>query len=318
MTVSPIALGIHGGAGVLTRERTTEETGRSYRLALQTALRAGHAVLERGGSALDAVMQAVCVLEDCPLFNAGRGSVLTSEGEVEMDAAIMDGADLRAGAITLVRRVKNPIQLARAVMDHSGHVMLAGEGAERFGRERGVAFESLEYFVTARRRAQLERTRLQSARATSLSESEPAPEKLGTVGAVALDQSGHLAAATSTGGMTNKLPGRIGDSPVIAAGTYADDRAAAISATGHGEMFLRVAAAHEVCARVRHGGTSLRQAAHDVVHGELVRVGGQGGLIAVDARAQVVFSLNTPGMYRGLIDGSGQARTAIFADEEPS
>jgi beta-aspartyl-peptidase (threonine type) len=316
MSPPPIALCVHGGAGVLTRQHTTPKASLQYRSELEKALRAGHAVLTSGGTALDAVMVAVSALEDCPLFNAGRGSVLTADGEVEMDAAIMDGEALRAGAVTGVRRVKNPVRLARQVMERSGHVLLAGEGAERFARECDLDFQPLAYFVTEKRRAQLERTRAASPQATSLSESEPASKKFGTVGAVALDRNGHLAAATSTGGMTNKRPGRIGDSPVIGAGTYADDRAAAVSATGHGEMFLRVAAAHEVCARMRHGGASLREAADRVVHEELPRVGGQGGLIAVDGRGRVVWSLNTAGMYRGQIDEAGSVRTAIFADEE--
>lgn len=314
----PIALGIHGGAGVLTRESTSQASREAYRAELRAALRAGYGVLLGGGSALDAVQAAVSALEDCPLFNAGRGSVLTALGEVEMDAAIMDGATLRAGAVASVRSVRNPVRLAREVLEHSGHVLLAAEGAERYARERGLPCEPREYFVTARRLGQLERTRQQAPDATSLSESEPAPGKYGTVGAVALDREGHLAAATSTGGMTNKRPGRVGDSPVIGAGTYADDRAAAISATGHGELFVRAVVAHEVCARMRHGGASLREAADAVVHGELVRIGGQGGLVALDVRGQVVFSLNTSGMYRGFVDGAGQPRVAIFADEEPS
>lgn len=312
------ALAIHGGAGVMTRERMTEEARDVYRSALEAALGSGHAVLAAGGSALDAVMTAVTALEDCPLFNAGRGAVLTADGDVELDAAIMCGATLRAGAVSGVRRVKNPVQLARGVLEHSGNVMLGGEGAERYARQCGFAFEPLEYFVTERRQEQLERTRLQGEHSTSLSESEPAPKKFGTVGAVALDQNGHLAAATSTGGMTNKRPGRIGDSPIIGAGTYADDRGAAISATGHGEMFIRAAAAHDVSARVRYSKCSLQAAADAVVQGELVSLGGQGGVIAIDAAGNVVFSVNSPGMYRGAIGEQGVPRTAIFTDEELS
>lgn len=302
----------------MTRERMTEETRRVYRSELEGALGSGHAVLASGGSALDAVMAAVTALEDCPLFNAGRGAVLTADGDVEMDAAIMCGATLRAGAVSGVRRVKNPVQLAWDVLEHSGNVMLGGEGAERYARQRGFAFEPLEYFITEHRQKQLERTRLQGEHATSLSESEPAPKKFGTVGAVALDQHGHLAAATSTGGMTNKRPGRIGDSPIIGAGTYADDRGAAVSATGHGEMFIRAAAAHDVSARMRYAHCSLQEAADAVVQHELVSLGGQGGLIAIDAAGNVVFSVNSPGMYRGAIDEQGVPRTAIFADEQLS
>lgn len=314
MRSRPIALCIHGGAGAFTHP-TAGEASTAHREALTRALLAGHAVLVAGGSAVDGVVSAVAALEDSPLFNAGRGSVLTSDGRVEMDAAVMEGASLRAGAVALVERVRNPVQLARAVMNHSQHVFLVGAGAETFARERGLAFEPPSYFVTEHRLRQLERTRLESIDATSLSESEPAP-KLGTVGAVARDQDGHLAAATSTGGMTNKRPGRVGDSPVIGAGTYADDRAAAVSTTGHGEMFLRAAAAHDVCARMRHGGVSLQVAADAVVHGELRRLTGDGGLIAVNALGQVVVSLNTRGMYRGMIDESGRPRTAILADED--
>lgn len=317
----PIALAVHGGAGSIQRARLTPDAEASYHDQLATALRAGYDVLQGGGSGMDAVVAAVVILEDSPLFNAGRGSVLTRERSIEMDAAVMHGGTLAAGAVAAVRGVKNPVRLARAVMDQSSHVMLSGRGAEEFARRCDIEFETEEYFVTPRRVAQWRAQLAEDPDAQSLSESEDAPDvdwstdhEFGTVGAVALDHSGNLAAATSTGGMTNKRWGRVGDSPVIGAGTYADNRSAAVSATGHGEMFLRAAACHELCARMRHGGHALRAAADAVIHEEVQRLGGQGGVIAIDTRAQIVFSANTVGMYRGCVDSDGRLSTAIFFD----
>ncbi len=316
-----VAIAVHGGAGAILRQQLTEALERDYRRGLEEALRAGHSVLGQGGASTDAVVAAVSVLEDSPLFNAGRGSVLSEERRIEMEAAIMEGRELRAGAAVLLRHVQNPIQLAQRVMLNTPHVMLSGKRAEDFARSQGLQLQPESFFVTARRLKQLSALQVADPQGTALSETA-APDSvvdpetgLGTVGAVALDQRGDLAAATSTGGMTNKWAGRIGDTPVIGAGTYADNRAAAVSTTGHGEMFLRISAAHQVCERVRFGGLSLQQAADAVIYEELRALGGDGGLIAMDARGGIVFSLNSAGMYRGCIDVDGQLWTAIFADE---
>ncbi len=318
----PFALAVHGGAGAIERRHLSPELEREYRDKLEEALRAGHDVLQQGGASVDAVVEAVVVLEDARLFNAGVGSVLTSEGRVEMEAAVMSGQNLAAGAAFLLRTVKNPVRLARALMDQRRHVMLGGPTAEAFARTQGLAQEPESYFITERRRAALSAVQASAKEETLLSESEgPVQEKtempdagLGTVGAVALDQAGNLAAATSTGGLTNKWPGRIGDSPVIGAGTYADNRGCAVSTTGHGEMFLRISAAQQMCARMRFGGASLQEAAHAVILEELSAVGGMGGLIAIDRNGKIACSLNTSGMYRGAIDVDGRLTTAIFAE----
>jgi len=299
---------IHGGAGVIERARLTPEQDREIRAALDRALEAGAAVLASGGSALDAVEAAVRVLEDDPHFNAGRGSVFTYDGNIEMDASIMDGSNRAAGAVTGVTATRNPIRLARAVMEHSPHVFLSREGADQFSIDRGLPQEPPEYFQTAERRRQLEELR-----------SRPSAEhfdvhlKYGTVGAVALDRNGHVAAATSTGGLTGKRWGRIGDSPIIGAGTYADDRACAVSATGAGEYFIRVGVAHEICARMRMGGHAPQEAA-DAVMAEVQALGGTGGVIVVTPRGEGVYSFNTPGMYRGQASPSGRS-VAIYGDE---
>jgi beta-aspartyl-peptidase (threonine type) len=259
-------------------------------------------------TSLDAVTVAVRILEDDPLFNAGRGAVLTHEGTVELDASIMDGRTLAAGAIAGVAHIRNPIELARAVMEHSPHVMLIGTGAEEFAHTRNIAFVANDYFKTETRKAQLRRVLVGDTR--------PANElsALGTVGAVARDQAGNLAAATSTGGMTGKRYGRVGDSPIIGAGTYADNGSCAISATGHGEYFIRTAVAHDICARVAYGGATLQQAADAVVMGRLAKMGGEGGIIAVDASGQVVMSFNSEGMFRGARSSGGKREIAIYRD----
>ncbi|WCM91736.1 isoaspartyl peptidase/L-asparaginase [Acidovorax sp. NCPPB 2350] len=316
-TLAPSAtpvIAIHGGAGTLSRAHISAAQEREYHAALQEVLRAGQAVLERGGSALEAVCEAVRLLEDCPLFNAGHGSVFTADATHELDAALMDGATLAAGAVAGVARVRNPVLAARAVMAQGQHVLMAGEGAERLARGAGLAMVEPAYFSTAARREQLEAARARQAGAVLDHDGAAAlagraldeDRKMGTVGAVALDALGHLAAATSTGGMTNKRPGRVGDSPLIGAGTYADDRTAAVSCTGHGESFIRVAAAHDVCARMAYGGLALAEAADAVVHGALPAIGGTGGLIAVDRHGNVHLPFNTEGMYRG-VARAGQA-----------
>ena len=299
---------IHGGAGVIERARLTPEQDAEIRAALDRALEAGSAVLASGGNALDAVEATVRVLEDDPHFNAGRGSVFTYDGNIEMDASIMDGSNRAAGAVTGVTATRNPIRLARAVMENSPHVFLSREGADQYSIEQGLPQEPPEYFQTAERRRQLEELR-----------SRPSAEhfdvhlKYGTVGAVALDRQGHVAAATSTGGLTGKRWGRIGDSPIIGAGTYADDRACAVSATGAGEYFIRVGVAHEICARMRMGGQAPQEAA-DAVMAEVQALGGTGGVIVVTPRGEGVYSFNTPGMYRGQASPSGRS-VAIYGDE---
>jgi L-asparaginase / beta-aspartyl-peptidase len=301
---------IHGGAGVIERDRLTPETDRAIRAALDMALRTGSEILARGGSALDAVEATARVLEDDPHFNAGRGSVFTYQGTIEMDASIMDGSTRAAGAVTGVTATKNPITLARAVMERSPHVFLSREGADEFSRQIGLEQAPQEYFQTPERRRQLEELRNRPS-----AEFFDIDVKYGTVGAVALDANGHVAAATSTGGLTGKRWGRIGDSPLIGAGTYADDRACAVSATGAGEFFIRVGVAHEICARMRMDGESP-QAAADAVMAEVQALGGTGGVIVVTPGGEGIYSFNTPGMYRGEASPAGRS-VAIYGDEEP-
>ena len=301
-------IAIHGGAGTLSRAHISAEQERAYHAALQQVLLAGQAVLAQGGTAMEAVCEAVRLLEDCPLFNAGHGAVFTAQATHELDAAVMDGATLAAGAVAGVSRIRNPVQAARAVMQNGQHVLMVAEGAERMAQEAGLATVEPSYFSTPARHAQL--LAAQALQAGVVLDHDGAAalagraidegRKMGTVGAVALDAHGHLAAATSTGGMTNKLPGRLGDSPLIGCGTYADDRTAAVSCTGHGESFIRVAAAHDVCARMAYGGASLESATQAVGHEALPAVQGTGGLIAVDRQGNVCLPFNTEGMYRGL------------------
>ena len=302
-------LAIHGGAGTLPRAEMSSDREQLYRAALTEALAAGYSVLESGGTSLDAVTRAVAALEDEPLFNAGRGAVFTIDGHNELDASIMDGATLRAGAVSGVTHIKNPIELARTVMEHSDYVLLAGSGAEEFALTRGFQLVPRSYFHTAERWRQLERIRAGDGELSPLTISH-----VGTVGAVARDSHGRLAAATSTGGMTGKRYGRIGDSPVIGAGTYADDRSCAVSATGHGEIFIRAAVAHDICARMRFGGRTLDQAVHEVVLEELPALGGEGGVIAIDRRGRVAMEFNSEGMFRATRVHGGEAKVAIYRD----
>ncbi len=314
MTRPHFALAVHGGAGTILKHRMTPEQEDAFHAGLCAALVAGHTVLADGGSALDAVTAAVVALEDDPRFNAGRGAVFNADGGHEMDAAVMDGCTRAAGAIAGVCGPRNPVLAARAVMERSGHVLLAGPGALRFCREQGLAFADDAYFFTEHRWQALlrERERLR----LGLPEEDEADEarRHGTVGAVALDAHGHLAAATSTGGMTHKAPGRVGDSPVIGAGTWADDRDCAVSATGHGEWFIRHAVAHEIAARIRLAGQSLARAAHEVVVDELGPLGGSGGLVAVDRTGHIALPFNCAGMYRGFVREDGVPHTAIYAE----
>ena len=298
---------IHGGCGVIERALLTEEQEAGARAGLMAALDAGSAILEAGGKALDAVEAAARVLEDDPHFNAGRGSVFTYQGTNEMDAAIMEGRKLGAGAVTGATATKNPISLARAVMEHSPHVLLSREGADQFSREQGLEQVGPDWFATPERRHQLD---LMKADESHYFDEEL---KYGTIGAVACDVHGHVAAATSTGGLTGKRWGRIGDTPLIGAGTYADDRAAAISATGAGEYFMRVAVAHEICARMRMLGEDAPTAADKAI-AEVAALGGSGGVILVTPDGQGAYAFNTPGMYRGMAGPEGRS-VGIYGDE---
>jgi beta-aspartyl-peptidase (threonine type) len=311
---APVAIAIHAGSGTILRDEVSESTQREIRATLEAAVRAGHEALAGGGSSLDAVTRAITLLEDSPHFNAGRGAVFNAEGKNELDASIMNGADLSAGAVAAVHNVRHPILLARKVMTDSKHVMLMGEGAEQFGREQGIEFADDDWFYTDYRWQQLQKAKA-SPDPESAFLSETPDSLYSTVGAVALDKAGNLAAATSTGGMTNKRWGRVGDSPIIGAGTYADNRSCAVSATGHGEYFIRATVARDICARVQFTGSSLQEAADEVIHGQLVRMGGDGGIIAVDPQGHLSLTFNTPGMYRASIDRDGKVYVAIFGDE---
>jgi beta-aspartyl-peptidase (threonine type) len=301
-------IAIHGGAGTLPRADMSAEAERRYRSGLQEAIDAGFAVLQGGGTSMDAVTRAVVLLEDNPLFNAGKGAVFTLDGHNELDASIMDGSTLKAGAVCGVTRIRNPVMLARAVMEKSEHVMLAGTGAEEFAAAQGFSFVPQSYFHTPERWQQLERIRRGDAGLSALTISH-----IGTVGAVAVDAQGRLAAATSTGGMTGKRYQRIGDSPIIGAGTYADNRSCAVSATGHGEVFIRTVVAHDICARMRFGGRSIGAAVREVVLGELPPLGGEGGVIAIDARGEIAIEFNSEGMFRASRREGEEAQIGIYA-----
>jgi L-asparaginase / beta-aspartyl-peptidase len=308
---------IHGGAGAIARDKMTPELESGYHNGLTDSLRAGYAVLERGGASLDAVQTALNVMEDNPLFNAGIGAVLTNAGYSSQDAAIMDGATLKAGAVGAVRHIKNPISLARLVMDKLPHVFLVGEGAEEFARLQGMQMMPEQYFITERRTQQLQEAieKEKGTIFTELSEGNQEHDgKHGTIGAVALDRHGNLAAATSTGGMSNCRFGRIGDSPIIGAGTYANNLTCAVSATGHGEFFIRAVTAHDLSVMMEYKGMTLNQAATEVVHGKLTKLGGTGGLIAIDRQGNFAMPFNTPGMYRGHLIEGGALFTAIYRD----
>jgi beta-aspartyl-peptidase (threonine type) len=299
------AIAIHGGAGDIPRNELTAERTSEYHAGLEHALRAGESILANGGSSLDAVTAAVQSLEDNPLFNAGHGAVIAANGLCELEASIMDGRDLRAGAVTGIRHVRSPIVLARRVMESSSHVMLSGTGAEEFALAQGLAPVPNSYFVTARRQRELDALLQGTARDAR----EPS---MGTVGAVALDSSGNLAAATSTGGMTGKRWGRIGDSPIIGAGTYAANNSCAVSATGHGESFIRATVAHEIASLVRYAGRDVVEAADIVVREQLIRLGGVGGVIAIGYDGKIAMPFNSHGMLRGCIDDSGQITLGIL------
>ena len=305
----PLAIAIHGGAGVIDPAKMTPERAASYRAGLAAALDAGYAILEHGGTSLDAVTAAVRLMEDDPQFNAGRGAVLNQEGDAELDAAIMDGHGPRAGAVAGVRHVKNPVELARAVMEKSPHVLLVAEGAEEFALEQGVVLVPRGYFRTEGRERELEEAR----RGESERPHAASPPGSGTVGAVALDRAGHLAAATSTGGLTNKHRGRVGDSPIIGAGTYADE-SCAVSGTGQGEFFIRQVVAHDLCALVEYRHLTLDAAVREIIHDKLHRTGGEGGVIAVDRNGNLAMDFNSVGMFRGARDSRGRRDIAMYRD----
>jgi len=315
--MSKFTLVIHGGAGTILKADMTPELEAAYTEGLKIALDAGYAVLEEGGSAINAVKAALVILEDNVLFNAGRGAVFTRKGVHEMDAAIMDGKTLNAGAVAAVRNVRNPIELAAEVMQHSDHVFLSGEGANDFAITQGIRLEPEEYFFSQFRYDQWKAMRDSDNYALDHSnqhvEELMKDKKFGTVGAAACDQKGNIAAATSTGGMTNKKYGRIGDTPMIGSGTYANNKTCAISCTGHGEMFIRAVAAYDVSALMEYKNFSLQQAMDEVVHKKLVSIHGEGGMIGVDANGGFAMMFNSAGMYRGVCSSDGTNEIALYS-----
>lgn len=301
MSQTKYGIVIHGGAGTITPENFSKELESQYHKKMNEALKVGYEILEKGGSAIDAVTSAIKVMEDSPLFNAGKGSVWNSKGQIEMDASIMEGKELKAGAVAGVRRIKNPIESAKLVMEQTPHVLMIGEGAENLWVSKGYTLVDTSYFYDEEKLKQWK-------------ENQNKNKKHGTVGAVALDKNGNLAAGTSTGGMMNKLPGRVGDSPIIGAGTYANNLTCAISCTGYGEYFIRYAVAHTVHTKMLYQNKSLRQAVHEILFDELLPVGGTGGIIGIDKDGNIVMDFNTKGMYRGFMLSSGERGTFIFND----
>jgi len=311
MNKKKFALAIHGGAGTILKKLMTKEKEKLYRRGLTLALETGYDILESGGSAIDAVEAAVVELEDFPLFNAGKGSVFNHEGKHEMDASIMDGKNLMAGAVTCVQRVRNPVVLAREVMEHSEHVLLSGKGAEKFALKQKFTLEDEKYFFTEERFQQLKQ--VMNEEKTFLDHNVQGKEKkFGTVGAVALDADGNIAAATSTGGMTNKRFGRIGDTPIVGSGTYANNKTCAVSCTGHGEYFMRAVVAYDISALMEYKKYSLKKACNEVVKKKLVTLKGEGGLIAIDTKGNIELCFNSAGMYRGFKSSSGKSKIAIY------
>jgi beta-aspartyl-peptidase (threonine type) len=316
------AIVIHGGAGTILKDSMSSELEKQYRDKLNEALKAGYDILAKDGTSMDAVVAAIKVMEDSPLFNAGKGSVFANDGTNSMDAAIMNGKDLKAGAVAGVHTIRNPIEGARAVMERSPHVMLSGEGADKFAKEQGLKIEDAKYFYDETRWKQFQEIKKQDeikldhSSDTSGSIKTPGGDKkFGTVGCVALDKYGNLAAGTSTGGMTNKKWGRIGDSPVIGAGTYANNKTCAVSCTGHGEYFIRNVVAYDVAAMMEYKGFTLEQAANEVVTKKLKEQGGEGGLIAIDPKGNITMPFNTPGMYRGYMKKDGKPWVGIYGAE---
>jgi L-asparaginase / beta-aspartyl-peptidase len=309
---SAYSIAIHGGAGTLIKGRMTAEKEEAYRTSLKDALDAGYKVLENNGTALDAVEKAVIVMEDSPLFNAGKGSVFTANGTHEMDAAIMEGKELKAGAVSLISGIKNPVSLARLILEKSEHILLAGTGAMEFAQFHNVEIEDEDYFYDEFRYQQWQK--IKDSDYFQLDHTDKKDEKFGTVGAVACDLQGNLAAATSTGGMTNKNWGRIGDTPIIGVGNYANNETCAVSCTGSGEYFMRAVVAYDVSCLMEYKGLSLEEAADLVIHERLLKINGDGGLIAVDSKANISMPFNTEGMYRAMKKSSGEFKIAIYED----
>ena len=314
-----ITLVVHGGAGTITRENMTPEKEKAYTEKLQEALNVGYEILQNGGTSVEAIVASIEILENSPLFNAGKGAVFTNEGRNELDASIMEGQEKQAGAVAGVTTIKNPIMAALAVMKNSPHVMMTGTGAENFARMQGLEIVSPEYFHTEERFKQLEKInktnkiKLDHSGEGSLKNTTP-DSKFGTVGALALDQYGNLAAGTSTGGMTNKKYGRVGDSPIIGAGTYADNETCAVSGTGHGEYFIRMAVAYDITALMKYKGLTVEEAAEEVILKKLAKIGGDGGVIALDRKGNIAMPFNTAGMYRGYIQREKDPKVFIYKD----
>lgn len=315
---SEFSIIIHGGAGTILKENMTPEKEAKYKKTLEAAILVGYNILKEGGTSLDAVQKTITVLEDSPLFNAGKGAVFTNDGNNEHDASIMDGNTLNAGASAGTKTVKNPINLARAIMDNSPHVMLSGNGAEIFAKEQGIEIVKPEYFFTERRFKSLEKikntekTEMDHDNKISFYDEDIKNSKFGTVGCAALDKNGNLAAGTSTGGMTNKRWGRIGDSPIIGAGTYANNNTCAVSSTGWGEFFIRGMVAHDISALMAYKGLTLKDASKEVIQNKLTKLGGTGGIVAIDKHGNMVMEFNTTGMYRATMDDTGKLYIGIY------
>ena len=320
--MNPFSIAIHGGAGTIVKEDMTPALERAYRNGLTVAIEAGYEILKNGGTSIDAIITSIKMLEDNLLFNAGRGSVFTKKGVQEMDAAIMNGANLKAGAIAGVRNVRNPIELAYEVMENSNHVFLSGKGANDFAIKRGLKLEPDEYFFSQFRYDQWKYLRDSDNYSLDHTHQDLAElmkdKKFGTVGAVACDQMGNIAAATSTGGMTNKKYGRIGDSPIIGAGTYANNRTCGISCTGHGELFIRAVAAYDVNALMEYKNYTLQQAMDEVVNHKLMQINGEGGMIGVDAQGNTAMVFNSAGMYRAMMNSKGESIVGIYKEDNAS
>jgi len=312
--VNSIGLVIHGGAGTILKKNMTPEREAAYKEMLEKAAKKGYEILQNGGSGLDAVEQTIHILENSPLFNAGKGAVFANNGKNELDASIMEGKTLNAGAVAGVTNLKNPISAARKVMENSNHVLLARKGAEEFAAAQGLEVVDTSYFYTEARYKSLQRAKQRDQDKAAYIDPYIKDYKYGTVGCVALDKNGNLAAGTSTGGMTNKRWNRIGDSPIIGAGTYANNKTCAVSGTGHGEYFIRAAVAHDISALMEYKNMSLQEAAKEVVQNKLKNMGGDGGIIAIDAKGNLVAEFNTPGMYRAMVDEKGNVTVGIYKD----
>lgn len=308
---------IHGGAGTILKENMSDSLENAYRAKLEEAIRVGHEILKNGGDAMEAVTKTINILEDSPLFNAGKGAVFTHEETNELDASVMDGATLNAGAVAGVTHIKNPIDLAVEVMNNSEHVMLAGKGAEVFAQSRGIELVDPSYFYTESRFKSLQRVKRRNAKKVTANFHDPFVKgsKFGTVGCAALDKNGNLAAGTSTGGMTNKRWNRIGDAPIIGAGTYANNRTCAVSSTGWGEYFIRAMVAHDISAMMEYKGVSLQEAAREVIQKKVPALGGDGGIVAIDNEGNVAMEFNTAGMYRAHMNAVGELIVEIYKKE---